>query len=106
MATKLGIAKNEIIPDRIFSSIESTIDFMQSVPSFHVRTALLYEILNNKSHPIKLNDNKDISFLSAAVPYCDVVITERTWVHIIKKNKLDVKYGTIVSNTLECLSSL
>jgi len=80
--------------------------FLESAPSFCVRTRLIYDICNDTSRPIHKNDFKDIAFLATAVPYCDVVITERTWSHLLRKNRLDVKYNTVVTNQLADLMNL
>jgi hypothetical protein len=42
------------------------------------------------------NDLDDFGALAVAVPYCDVVVTERQWVHLIREARLDRRFGTVV----------
>jgi hypothetical protein len=42
------------------------------------------------------NDLNDIAYLTLGLAYCDVLVTERQWVHRIRQAKLDELYGTIV----------
>jgi hypothetical protein len=46
------------------------------------------------------NDRLDLLALAVAIPYCQVVVTERQWTHLVKRAKLDEKYGTLVTNSL------
>lgn len=48
------------------------------------------------------NDVYDIGFLMLAIPYCDVVVTEKLWAEIANRSGLAEKYNTkVVSNLLE-----
>ncbi|GAB6181778.1 hypothetical protein JCM14036_30970 [Desulfotomaculum defluvii] len=100
---RIGIPKEKMFPEKLFATKESTLDFLESIPSFAIQIRLTYEIINNVSRNFDKNDFKDIAFLSTAVPYCDVVITERLWVDLIKRNKLDVRYNTFVTSSLNDL---
>jgi hypothetical protein len=42
------------------------------------------------------NDLNDIAYVSLGLAYCDVLITERQWVHRMHQAKLDEQYGTLV----------
>lgn len=46
------------------------------------------------------HDRADIGALSAAVPYCDVVVTERQWAHVLRTAKLDRRFGTTIISRL------
>jgi hypothetical protein len=52
------------------------------------------------------NDLNDVTALSIAVPYCDVVVTERQWTHLARAAKLDQRYGTTVISDLRRLPEL
>ncbi len=52
------------------------------------------------------NDLNDVTALSIAVPYCDVVVTERQWTHLARTAKLDQLYGTTVISDLRRLPEL
>ena len=43
------------------------------------------------SREIKSNDLYDLQ-LSIAIPYCDIVVSERQWINIAKHKHLDSKY--------------
>ncbi|WP_094604524.1 hypothetical protein SPSIL_052350 [Sporomusa silvacetica DSM 10669] len=103
---QLGISMENMIPKDTFKDKKSTLAFLEAAPSFCVRMRLIYDICNDANRDIHKNDFKDIAFLATAVPYCDVVITEKLWAHLLKKNKLDVKYNTTVTNSLSDLKNL
>jgi len=42
----------------------------------------------------KPNDLQDITALGVAVPYCDAVATERHWVSMLRRRKIDAEYIT------------
>ena len=45
---------------------------------------------------IHRNDLKDISFMSVAVPYANIIVAERYWGHQVRATGLAAKYGTEV----------
>jgi len=52
------------------------------------------------------NDLNDVMALSVAVPYCDVVVTERQWAHFVGVAKLDRRFNTTVISDLRRLPEL
>jgi hypothetical protein len=52
------------------------------------------------------NDLDDISYLSVAVGYCDVVVTERKWAHILNTSGAAERYGTIAISKLDDLTEV
>jgi hypothetical protein len=52
------------------------------------------------------NDLDDISYLSVAVGYCDIVVTERKWTHILNASGAAKDLGTIVTSRLDDLPEL
>ncbi len=92
-----------IFPKKTFKNYESTMNFLCAAPSFHVNATLTYEIMNDKHRKLSGNDYFDISFLSTAIPYCDVVVTERSWTSIAKKYKLDTTYDTKIFSKIDDL---
>lgn len=86
---ELGVNNiEEIFPKSFLDNKNKMIDFLEGAPSLDIDTKLRYDILKDKERPIQKHDNRDINFLSTAIPYCNVVITERTWKHLVNKNKL------------------
>ena len=43
------------------------------------------------------NDLNDVIALSVAVPYCDVVVTERSWSSMLAAVKVPQRYDTLVT---------
>jgi uncharacterized protein YutD len=77
--------------------------FFQSAPSFDVELELTTQRNNHYDRIVDPNDILDVDFLSRAIPYCDVVITEKFWVSLAKRKKLDVKYNTHITSDLNDL---
>jgi len=79
---------------------EQLLAFFDTVPTLHVEIELATERDEHWDKSIDKNDTLDISFLSQAIPYCDIVVTERFWVSLAKRKKLDKKYDTVMLNDL------
>lgn len=102
----LNKTKEQILPKEILASQEKTLELLESIPSLDVRVKLMYESLRNPNRPVHEHDSNDVAFLSTAIPYTDVVITERTWKHFANTAKLGKKYNTIIENDLNFLKTL
>lgn len=90
--------------EHIFSSKESANSFLRTIP-----TAYTFHVLNdarnlNASRPIEPNDLWDLGTLAIAVPYCDVVVTEREWSNILNQKKIGELYNTKIIHRIEDLS--
>ena len=46
------------------------------------------------------NDLNDVSALAIAVPYCDVVITEKSWASMLTVAKVPERFETTVTRSL------
>lgn len=55
---------------------------------------------------IEVNDLADIWGLTLGIPYCDVVVTERHWVSIAKRSKLDKICNTIMLSSITDLTEI
>lgn len=88
-------------------SPEELIDILgmfENVPTLNVQLELATARDRNLNKPVDPNDIEDISFLSVAIPYCDIVITENSWADYATRKQLQLnkKYNTIIlSNLLE-----
>lgn len=67
-----------------------------SLPSRVVAGALRRARHVNPQQTWKANDLNDIAALALIVPYCDVVITEKSWVHHANAAKLGQRFGTVL----------
>jgi hypothetical protein len=74
--------------------------FYEAIPTLNVMIELARERDNDHNKKISENDATDISFLSVAIPYCDIIVTERFWSSLIEKKKLNTKYKTVILRDL------
>ena len=81
--------------------------FFEGVPTLIVEIELATERDEHWDKEVDPNDMTDISFLSVAIPYCDIVVTEKFWTDLARRKKLHEKYDTaILSDLLELGSYL
>jgi len=74
---------------------ESPEQFLRrSVPSAYVSFELGHARDKGRGGRVLENDFNDISFLSYAIPYAKIVVTERGWVQLARQLKLDKMYGS------------
>jgi len=96
-------AREIIIPDYILKNENALYDFAMKNKSFRVFITIVLSLYSNEKQIIQENDIKDIIFLSVAIPYCDIVITEKTWANLVCDKKLDILFDTKVSKDLNIL---
>lgn len=104
-AIHFNLSKDEVIPYNAMSKPEDALRYFEGVPSLETRIRLMFDRMRNPEHKIELHDSRDISFLATAIPYCDIVITERTWKHVANSQGLCKKYNTVVESNLNYLLS-
>jgi hypothetical protein len=90
----------------VFSNEEKINNFVKDVPAAYVLFILNYARNTNKSRKIEPNDFYDLNALAAAIPYCDIVVTEREWANILIDNGIDKLYDTIILYEVEKLEEL
>ncbi len=79
---------------------ESLMAFFENVSTLNVEIELAIERNENWDKKVHENDKMDSAFLSVAIPYCDIVVTERFWKFSAQKRGLDKKYDTVIINDL------
>lgn len=83
------------------------IELLSKVSIIDVETKLSIERNKDPNRPIDPNDLIDVSYLSIAIPYCDIIVTERYWYSISKtKLRLDERYETTIIKLLSDLGPL
>lgn len=87
------------------SSREKIVEFFQSIPTCYCN-AQLTTYQNDMQRRIQPNDLHDILSLSIAIPYSNVVVTERMWQSAIIQTKLDKLYGTVVLKSTKQLAPI
>lgn len=96
--------RNAIDLDEVLTGKERIHRFLESLPSRWVSRELRRVRLRNPEQPWHPHDLNDVNALSIAVPYCDIVVTERQWAAHINKEGLAEKYGTTVLHDLTKLT--
>ncbi len=91
----------------IQKAIVTDIDaFLRSIPSLYVQTKLTFQRFKDISKPIHRNDIKDIAFLSMAIPYCDIVVTENSYRHYASQENLNGEFNTIIESNINNLMNI
>lgn len=52
------------------------------------------------------NDLNDVTALAIAIPYCDVVVTERSWAAMLNAARVPQRFNTVVTSSLEEASAM
>lgn len=78
--------------------------FLMSIPTALCEFTFLFYRDQQLQRPIKVNDIADIWHLTLAIPYSDIVITEKMWTSISKQTKLDQKCNTIILSSIKELN--
>ncbi len=88
-------------PSQLAGVVRSDADivaFLHDVPTFDVFVQLMLARDEELGRAIHRNDLRDLGFLAAAIPYCDVVIAERYFAALSRKLGLDSQYGTRIGD--------
>ena len=73
---------------------------VNAMPSSDVTVTLKTSLHRDAHHRWKKNDIYDMRALSLTIPYCDVVVTDRSMRSHVTRNKLPERYGTVVISQL------
>ena len=96
-----GVALNEAFP-----TVEVSRESFGSMPSCDVAITLKTCYHQNPQHRWKRNDLYDIDAMAQAVPYCDVVATDKAACSHINRSGLAERLGTIVIAHVDELPAL
>jgi hypothetical protein len=79
---------------------------LTSMPSRRVATMLQYHYLKNSNKHWKINDLRDNAALAAAIPYCDIVVTDgEAWDVAVNRAHLDKEFGASILRSLTDLAT-
>jgi hypothetical protein len=70
------------------------LDFAEAIPTIHVVNRLLLARDRSPDNRTHRNDLKDFTFLEVAIPYANLVVTEKSWAHLAHTERLDEHYRT------------
>jgi len=100
-------ARLGVDPVRLFAGgAEMLSSLVYAIPSRWVEREMRRLRHANPQMQWKGNDLNDVMALSVAVPYCDVVVTERQWTHLVRVAKVDQRFKTKVISDLRRLPEL
>jgi len=92
----------KVFADQVFTDQKNIIRFFQSMPTSYCLVQLTLYRDMQRARRIQPNDLSDITSLSIAIPYSDVVVTETMWQHAIIQTKLDeLRPTTILKSSNE-----
>jgi len=61
---------------------EKIVSLIDLVPCWDIERRLAVQVEQQWDRELQGNDVYDIAALTAALPYCDVVVTEKLWAHL------------------------
>lgn len=89
-----------------FRSKEEYTDFLMSLPSRRVAAMIQYHYLRDVQRDWTINDLRDIDALSTAIPYCDIVATDKkAWDASVNRAHLDNEFNTAIFCRLSDLAA-
>lgn len=98
-----GLLKYGIDPVSFLSQgPDELMAFVDDLPTRSLTSALRRD-KHSAEQTWEPNDLNDLVYLPVAAVYCDVVVTERQWVHRLKKANVVERFGTIVLSDLRRL---
>lgn len=97
---RAGIHPNEWLTNR-----DDLTTFLLALPSRRVSVAIKGRYLQDLNHKWTVNDLRDIAALSIAIPYCDIVVTDRQACDAVTRTGLDATFGTTVLRSLNALAT-
>ncbi|MBM4470296.1 hypothetical protein GS502_13565 [Rhodococcus hoagii] len=105
VAAQRRVHPSQVI-DKLGGTAENFRSLLEGLPSRHVvkELSLMQHMQPHKKW--KPNDLSDLTALGVAIPYCDVVVTEKFWTDSVRRRGLDKRYATIVSDNLQDLPQI
>jgi len=94
---RAGIA----LEDLLTLGEEGLTDLLRAVRSRWVLAAMRRDAHARKQHEV--NDLRDLAALGIAAAYCDVVVTEKQWVHVLKQARIDAMMNTTLLSSVSQL---
>jgi len=94
--------KSQIFP----KDAKSMEKFLEDMPATNISFRLTYGRDEWYERAVQPNDIADINHLAGAIPYCDIVVTEKTFGSLCQQLGLDKKYGCTVLRSLKELKKI
>ena len=93
-------------PDLERLGADGLTEFLLDLPSRSAALELMWRQYDNLETEWKANDLNDIAYLSTAVGYCDVVVTERKWAHLLNATGAATRCDATVLHDLNDLTAI
>jgi hypothetical protein len=90
------------LAEKIFDKYDAD-DFLSKLPTALCEFTLMFQRDQQSFRAIQVNDSYDIWHLTLAIPYSDIVVTEKMWTTIAKNTKLDEKCNTVILSSIHDL---
>jgi hypothetical protein len=87
--------------EHLGSNPEAAMAFVRSMPSTEVSVQIKTAWLRHRDRRWTPNDIYDIDALSLAVPYCDIVVTEKACHHLLNAAGLGERLRTAILRRLD-----
>lgn len=101
MLIQCNLPKDFVTKEKM--ALKDVYEFLDNIPTALCYFTLIFRRDQQFQRPIPKNDFADIWFLTLAIPYCDIVITEKMWTAISRQAKLDEKCNTIILSSIKDL---
>ncbi|WP_133247119.1 hypothetical protein [Pseudarthrobacter sp. AG30] len=82
------------------------VNFIDDLPSRYVTNVMRSAKLRQAEQKWEPNDFNDLAALPVAAVYCDVVVTEKQWVHRLRQGKIEQRYNTTLLSDTAALVDL
>lgn len=97
---RLGVDP-DILLDMLAGDSAKYLTFFRGIKSRWVAYRMELQVQGQIDRKWKPNDLHDVIGLSVAIPYCDIVVTEKQWRHLARTEHLDREYETNVIAPVE-----
>jgi hypothetical protein len=82
---------------------DQVVEIIEGLPTISVQLAIRSQVLKNASRAWSINDLRDSDHLGVAIPYCDVVVSDKASVNAVKSRGLEITLNTRVLSDLRSL---
>lgn len=88
------------------STVGELMAFIDDLPTRYVTNVLRSAKHRQTQQEWEPNDFIDIISLPVPAAYCDVVVTEKQWAHVMRQGKVDQRYGTTLLHDVADLTEV
>jgi hypothetical protein len=81
-----------------YITVGELMSFIDDLPTRYITNVMRSAKHREPQQKWEPNDFVDIIALPVAAVYCDVVVTEKQWVHRMRQGRIEERYNTIVLN--------